>query len=100
MGTCCSLFVGRVNGHTVVRISGELDHANASRLEDALALLDGPLVVECAEIEFIDFTALRVLVDATESHDSVTLRYPSPLLRKLAKLAGWEQLLGLDAASS
>ena len=38
----CSLFVGHVNGRALMRITGEIDQSNVDRLEQTLALIDGP----------------------------------------------------------
>jgi anti-sigma B factor antagonist len=55
-------------GVCVVRLAGELDLYNAQIVRDALfeACADGPdrVVVDLAEVEFVDSTALGVLIEA------------------------------------
>ena len=62
------LSVDRANGACVVRLGGELDLYNATDIREALfdACADGPerLVVDLAEVDFIDSTALGVLIEA------------------------------------
>jgi anti-anti-sigma factor len=62
------LSVDRQNGACVVRLGGELDLYNATDIREALfdACADGPerLVVDLAEVDFIDSTALGVLIEA------------------------------------
>ncbi len=52
----------------VIRLAGELDLYNAPAMRDALirACVDGPqkVVVDLSEVEFIDSTALGVLIEA------------------------------------
>src|SRR5947209_16402202 len=52
----------------VVKLGGELDLYNASQVRDALAVAtaDSPqrVVVDLSEVEFIDSTALGVLIEA------------------------------------
>lgn len=52
----------------VVRLAGELDLYNAPQVQDALAhaCADSParVVVDMSEVEFIDSTALGVLIEA------------------------------------
>lgn len=52
----------------IVRLAGELDLYNAHTVRDALvqACADGPerVIVDLSEVEFIDSTALGVLIEA------------------------------------
>jgi anti-anti-sigma factor len=60
--------VERIEGGVIVRLAGELDLYNASTVRDALtrAAADGPerMIVDLSEVEFIDSTALGVLIEA------------------------------------
>lgn len=60
--------VDRVDGGTVVRLAGELDLYNAGDVREALlaACDEQPqrLVVDLAEVSFLDSTVLGVLVEA------------------------------------
>jgi anti-sigma B factor antagonist len=62
------LSVDRKNGVAIVQLGGELDLYNAPAVRDALeqASADGPerVVVDLSEVEFIDSTALGVLIEA------------------------------------
>jgi anti-anti-sigma factor len=57
-----------VNGTVVVSLGGELDLYNADEVREALAgAADGQperLVVDLSEVEFIDSTALGVMIEA------------------------------------
>lgn len=60
--------VDRVDGTVVVRLAGELDLYNANDVREALstAVADDPqrLVVDLSRVDFIDSTALGVLIEA------------------------------------
>jgi anti-sigma B factor antagonist len=62
------LAVETVGDARVVRLGGELDLYNASQVRDVLveACSDSPerIVVDLGEVEFIDSTALGVLIEA------------------------------------
>jgi anti-sigma B factor antagonist len=62
------LSIEQQNGACVVRLGGELDLYNAGDVREALfdACADGPerLIVDLAEVDFIDSTALGVLIEA------------------------------------
>ena len=60
--------IARNGGVTIVRLAGELDLYNAEAVREALgeAVADEPerLVVDLGSVEFLDSTALGVLVEA------------------------------------
>jgi anti-sigma B factor antagonist len=62
------LSVASQDGACVVRLGGELDLYNATDVREGLfsACADGPerVVVDLAEVDFIDSTALGVLIEA------------------------------------
>jgi anti-sigma B factor antagonist len=97
--TGCLTHVAQVNGRTLVRIVGELDLATAPRLEETLALFDGPILVDCARLEFIDATGLKVLANAAHEHNGLTLQNASPMLARLVRLTELEDVLCLDGST-
>ncbi len=68
------LAVEAVGGACVVKLGGELDLYNAPQVRDALreACSDSPqrVVVDLSEVEFIDSTALGVLIEARTRIDN------------------------------
>ena len=62
------LSIDRIDGGCVVRLAGELDLYNAPAVREALtaAASDGAdrVIVDLSEVEFIDSTALGVLIEA------------------------------------
>ena len=76
----------------VVRVAGEIDAATAPRFREAVQrALDGRsrhLIVDVADLHFVDSTALGVLVSAVKAmaarHGHVTILGPTrPILRVL-----------------
>jgi anti-sigma B factor antagonist len=62
------LAIETIDGACIVRLAGELDLYNAPAVRDALTEIsaDGPgrVIVDLSEVEFIDSTALGVLIEA------------------------------------
>jgi anti-anti-sigma factor len=83
------------NGAVVLRLGGELDLYNAEELRDALGgmVAEEPryVVIDMTEVEFVDSTALGVLVEA-HSRLGGNLRLAAPQLETRRAL----QVSGLD----
>ena len=81
-----------------LRLSGEIDMASAPALEEALlvALADGrPVTVDMQDVTFIDSSGLKAIVStAAESTlpAPLTVKDPSPAVRRVLELFGMEQL--------
>ncbi len=85
------------NGACVVRLAGELDLHNAQVVREALfeACADAPgrLVVDLSEVEFVDSTAIGVLIEArTKLPDSESFHLAAPGVETRRAL----QISGLD----
>jgi anti-sigma B factor antagonist len=101
--------VERRDGATVVRLAGELDLYNAPELRETLfALADegpGRLVVELSEVEFMDSTALGVLIETRTrlpNRRAFLLAAPGLETHRALRISGLDQHLAvhetLDAA--
>lgn len=84
------------NGAVVVHLGGELDLYNADDVRGALAqAIDSSpdrIVVDMAEVEFVDSTALGVLIEARSKLGRSTLLLAAPQLETRRTL----QVSGLD----
>jgi anti-anti-sigma factor len=83
-----------------LRLEGELDHATLPALIRALASMadGGSFCVDLSGLVFCDVGGLRVLVTAASSlrgGQVLTLLSPSPQLRRLLHLTGWDQMADL-----
>jgi anti-sigma B factor antagonist len=82
----------------VVRLGGELDLYNANQVRDALgeACNDSPerVVVDLGEVEFIDSTALAVLIEARtklENRRAFMLAAPGLETRRALQISGLDR---------
>jgi anti-sigma B factor antagonist len=82
-------------GVLTLRPAGELDIATAPRLERALLFERRPgdrVVLDLADLEFIDSTGLRVIVQAVEASRAggweLTLRQGGPAVRRVFEISG------------
>lgn len=94
--------VERRNGATVVRLVGELDLYNASDLRETLFALaeERPerLVVELSEVEFVDSTALGVLIEARTrmpNRRAFLLAAPGLETHRALRISGLDQHLAV-----
>jgi anti-sigma B factor antagonist len=96
------LGVEAVNGACVVRLGGELDLYNASQVREALgnACADSPerVVVDLGEVEFIDSTALGVLIEARTqlaNRRAFLLAAPGLETRRALEISGLDRHFGV-----
>lgn len=87
------------NGAVLVRLVGELDLYNAEEVRSALAgaLESSPrrIVIDMSAVEFVDSTALGVLIEA-RSHlgqDDLILAAPGPETRRTLEVSGLDRHL-------
>jgi anti-sigma B factor antagonist len=88
----------RIDGGVLVRLAGELDLYNAPAVREALieAAADGPsrVIVDLAEVEFIDSTALGVLIEARTklpNRDGFLLAGPRLETRRALEISGLDR---------
>ena len=89
----------------VVRLAGELDLYNAEpvreTLFDAAAKEPGRLVVDLSEVEFIDSTALGVLIEARSrlrNRKAFLLAAPGLETRRALEISGLDRHFGIHAS--
>jgi anti-sigma B factor antagonist len=90
--------VDRLDGGVVVRLAGELDLYNAHRVREALLACSAEsperLVVDLGEVEFVDSTALGVLVEARsrmEDKQAFLLAAPGAETRRALEVSGLDR---------
>ena len=93
------LGVEAVGAARVVRLGGELDLYNAAEVRSALteACAGAPerIVVDLAEVEFIDSTALGVLIETRtklKNRDGFLLAAPGLETRRALEISGLDKL--------
>jgi anti-sigma B factor antagonist len=111
MSADASLFGVRVvhhNSHTVVRVQGELDLAVApqlrSRLGNLIADADGAILLDLADVTFIDSTGLCAILTANreldERHRELRVVKASVQVRRFFELCGITDLIGDPPAAA
>jgi anti-sigma B factor antagonist len=86
--------VDRRNGAVIVRLAGEIDLYNAGEVGDALREIvqeePSRVVVDLAEVEFVDSTALGTLIEARKqlAAGGLVLAAPGPEVRRALEVAG------------
>ena len=90
--------IDRIDGSTVVRLAGELDLYNAHTVREALiaACEESPdrLVVDLSDVNFIDSTALGVLIEARtrlENRRGFLLAAPGLETRRALEISGLDK---------
>lgn len=86
------------HGHrSVVRLSGELDIVTAPALSDALRSANSEVVVDLADLAFLDASGLGVLASACERQegrgDPLVVVNASPLAQRIFEISRLEHLL-------
>jgi|tagenome__1003787_1003787.scaffolds.fasta_scaffold16733552_1 anti-anti-sigma factor len=97
-----SIVVEQQQDRTVIQVRGEVDLATAPALAEALAEANSDIVVDLAELAFMDASGLQALGEAGEraqrDDDRLTVIHASPLVRRMFELTGLAHLLaGSDA---
>jgi anti-sigma B factor antagonist len=91
--------VEAVDGVVVVRLAGELDLYNADEVRDALteAIASSPrrIVIDMEHVEFVDSTALGVLIEARSKlgRDGLALAAPRLDTRRTLQVSGLDRHL-------
>jgi anti-anti-sigma factor len=91
----------------VLHLQGEIDFANIADLRSAVRRLateaGSPIVIDCAELRFIDAAGLRVLAELvaqTIEQDRVAVvRHASPFQLRLLRLANLDHRFQIDPAA-
>jgi anti-sigma B factor antagonist len=86
-----------------LRVVGEIDAHTAPLIADAIdAAPHERLIVDLADVEFVDSSGLRVLIDAHQRRAaddrSIVLANPSAVVRRLFEIAGVEAYLEISEA--
>lgn len=94
--------VSRPQDDTVsLRLAGELDLSNVERLETEVApALTGEtkrLVIQAADLQFADSSAIALWVRWSSEVEHFELRDLSPLLRRVLKAMGLEERLEMSS---
>ena len=79
------------HGHWVVAVQGELDLATVGTLEAYLNGVGRPVVLDLANVSFIDSAGIALLL--SQAKDGLTIRDPSPEVRRVFQTCGLDDQL-------
>jgi anti-anti-sigma factor len=86
-------------GTQIVTLSGELDSSNVAQLEARVASIAAeplrPLVFDLTGLQFMDSAGIAVLIGAA-TKTSVSLRNPSPVIRRVLQATGLSGVLAIE----
>lgn len=87
-------------GVPVVILSGELDSSNVGSLEVVVAAITAErparLIFDLSDLRFMDSAGIAVLIGAAAKVDAVSLRDPSPIVRRLMEITGLSGVLPVE----
>ena len=97
-----SLVVEQHDHWTIVRLAGELDLVTAPAFADALRKANSEIVVDFADLTFLDAAGVGVLAQASErakrDDDNLVVVNAGPLAQRVFEVTGLDHLLsGTDA---
>jgi anti-sigma B factor antagonist len=88
-------------GVPVVHLVGEIDISNAGALGDELDALvggvTGPLIVDLSGLQFMDSSGIAILLRVAGNVDSVVVRNPTLVVRRIIECTGLASVLRIDS---
>jgi anti-sigma B factor antagonist len=88
-------------GAQVVVLSGELDSSNAATLQERVASIPpqpaAPLIFDLTGLRFMDSAGIAVLIGAAAKASSVSLRNPSPIIRRVLDATGLSNMFSIQS---
>ena len=88
-------------GTQVVILSGELDSSNAASLQERVASIPPQptrrLIFDLTDLRFMDSAGIAVLISAAASASSVSLRNPSPIIRRVLEATGLSSVFPIES---
>jgi len=80
-----------------IQLAGRLDAAEADHVDQALKAVTGPVLLDCAELDYISSAGLGVLIEAHKrlaaAGHALTLTNLVPRVRNVFGYAGLDRLL-------
>jgi anti-anti-sigma factor len=87
-------------GAQVVVLSGELDSSNAESLQGRMAAIPsqstGRLIFDVSDLRFMDSAGIAVLIGAAANASSVSIRNPSPIIRRVLEVTGLSSVFSIE----
>ncbi len=88
------------SGFAVVKLRGEIDISNAEQIGAELARIvetgTRRLVVDMSALEFMDSSGIAMLLHTAAQVDSISVRNPSTVVRRIIEATGLEGTLPIE----
>jgi anti-anti-sigma factor len=88
-------------GAQVVVLSGELDSSNAASLQERVTSIPPQfpqrLIFDLTGLRFMDSAGIAVLIGATANAGGVSLRNPSPVIRRVLEATGLSSVFSIES---
>jgi anti-anti-sigma factor len=88
-------------GAQVVVLAGELDSSNAASLKERVASIPPQpaqrLIFDLTGLRFMDSAGIAVLIGASAEAGSVSLRNPSPIIRRVLEATGLSSVFSIES---
>lgn len=88
-------------GAQIVVLSGELDSSNAASLQERMAAIAARrpqrLIFDLAGLRFMDSAGIAVLIGTATQVNSVAVRSPSPIIRRVLETTGLSDVLAIES---
>jgi anti-sigma B factor antagonist len=89
------------SGALVVKLAGEIDMSNAESLGRAIEQLIDPgterLVIDLSGLDFMDSSGIAMLLRVTSDIDTVHIRNPSNVIRRIIDSTGLGDVLRVES---
>jgi anti-anti-sigma factor len=89
-------------GIVVIALIGEIDLSNVERVRELITpSVSGAghrLVFELGALDFLDSSGIALLLWAAAQTETVELRQPSPIVRRIIEVTGLTEILHMDAS--
>src|SRR4051794_26509615 len=87
-----------------VAVRGDIDMATAGEVKRAIEAMiakrtDGNIVVDLANVGFIDSSAVGVLIQAWEATRRIVVRHPRPQALRVFSMTGIDQLIPVEQST-
>jgi anti-sigma B factor antagonist len=88
-------------GAQVLILSGELDSSNAATLQERVASIppqpDRRLIFDLTGLRFMDSAGIAVLIGAEARAGGVSLRNPSPIIKRVLEATGLSGVFSIES---
>ena len=88
-------------GASVIKLSGEVDMSNVDSLrttiEPAVANVPTDVIFDLSELAFMDSSGIALLLQVAAKAQSVRIRQPSALVRRMIEATGLTEVLPVES---